>query len=421
MRVLWFVNIPLPEASLLMNEAVSPFGGWLVRASEELANQEGIELSIAFPQKGVNAFAKMKGRKITYYAFRPVRDNDRRLIDNNVILNGVLDEVQPDIVHIHGTELAHTLAAVNACKRQNRKVVISIQGVVSLIAAHVRADLPWRVVHGFTVRNLVKRDSVIGLQRLYRTRGRNEIEAIAKSDHVIGRTTWDRAWSQQVHPNVQYHLCNESLRSEFYKHRWSVSECERHSIFVSQGQYPAKGLHYAIEAMPLILQRFPDCKIYVGGRNMARPDTLRDRILMTYYGKYIGQLMREYGLEENVVFTGLLGEQGMCNRYLKSNVFVCPSSIENSPNSLGEAMILGVPCVASYVGGIPDMLTHESEGFMYQANAPHMLAHYVCEIFQNDDLAASFSENARARALRAHCVETNTARLLEIYGRILSE
>ena len=89
-------------------------------------------------------------------------------------------------------------------------------------------------------------------------------------------------------------------------------------------------------------------------------------------------------LERNVVFTGPLDEEKMCQRYLKSNVFVCPSSIENSPNSLGEAMVLGVPCVASDVGGVSDMLKHKEEGFVYQTDAPYMLAHYVCEIFENE-------------------------------------
>ena len=168
-----------------MNEVASPFGGWLVNTSRELAVQEGIDLLIAFPKNGVNSFVKLEGQKITYYAFRPVRDEDRRLIENNSMLDSILEEAQPDIVHIHGTELAHTLAAVNSCRRQKRKMVISIQGIVSLIATHVRADLPCKVVYGLTVRNLLRRDNVIGLERLFYRRGNNEIEAIRKTDHVM--------------------------------------------------------------------------------------------------------------------------------------------------------------------------------------------------------------------------------------------
>jgi len=120
-------------------------------------------------------------------------------------------------------------------------------------------------------------------------------------------------------------------------------------------------------------------------------------------------------LEGTIIFTGLLDEKQMCERYLQSNVFVCSSSIENSPNSLGEAMLLGVPCVASDVGGVSNMLTHKKDGFLYQADAPYMLAYYVCEIFSDNELVSNISNNARMKASRTHDKEKNTNDLINIY------
>jgi glycosyltransferase involved in cell wall biosynthesis len=176
-----------------------------------------------------------------------------------------------------------------------------------------------------------------------------------------------------------------------------------------------------LEAMPLVLNRFPNTKLYVGGQNITKADTLKDKLKMSSYGKYIKELIRRYQLEQHVTFTGILDEKQMCERYLKSHVFVCPSSIENSPNSLGEAMILGVPCVASDVGGVIDLLTHREEGFVYQTDAPYMLAHYVCEIFANDDLALQFSKKARIHAIKTHNKEENTKRMMEIYREIIGQ
>jgi len=421
MKILWLINIPLPEVSFLLNENPSPFGGWLINASKDLANQDGIELFIAFPKKRVNNYQKIEGEKITYYAFKPILNSEKRIVRSNQMFKDILNDVKPDLVHIYGTEFAHSLSLVNVCKAERVKVVISIQGLVSVYSKHIFASLPLKTIYGFTLRNLLRKDNVYGEMKSFNKRGKSEIKAIKNVDHIIGRTTWDKACTSHINPNAKYHFCNETLREEFYKYKWDIENCEKHTIFLSQGQYSIKGLHYVLEAMPLILKRFPDTKLYIGGKDIINSKSLKDRLFMTYYGKYIKKLIKRFNLEDNVFFTGPLNEKDMCKQYLKSNVFVCPSSIENSPNSLGEAMILGVPSVASDVGGVSDMLNHREDGFIYQSDAPYMLAHYVCEIFQNQNLAVKFSRQARKHAMITHNREENTKRLIEIYGDILGE
>lgn len=419
MKILWLINIPLPEASLLMNEKPSPFGGWLINASKDLVIQDGIELSIAFPKKRIKNLKKLKGDKITYFAFKPVKDKDKEIIENNDNFLEIIKEFKPDIVHIYGTELAHTLSMVNICNREKIKTVISIQGLVSVISKHINASLPFKVIYGFTLRNILRKDSVIGLQRLFVKRGKNEIETIKKVNHIIGRTTWDKACTSQINPNAKYYFCNETLRDEFYNYEWNVKKYEKYSIFLSQAHYPIKGFHFVLEAMPLILKRYPDTKVYISGKNITKSDTLKDKLLMTYYGKYIKKLIKDYKLEKNIIFTGYLDEKQMCERYLKSHVFVSSSTVENESNSLSEAKFLGVPCVASYVGGVTDRIEFGKDGFLYQHDAPYMLAHYVCEIFDNEDVALRFSKKAREHALKTHNKETNTQRIVEIYKKII--
>ena len=64
------------------------------------------------------------------------------------------------------------------------------------------------------------------------------------------------------------------------------------------------------------------------------------------------------------------------------------------------------------------MIKYKDEGFVYQTEAPCMLAHYVCEIIENEDLALKFSKNAREHALKTHDRDENTRKLIEIYGEI---
>ncbi|MHA6259955.1 glycosyltransferase family 4 protein [Sporosarcina sp. CAU 1771] len=419
MNILWLTNIPLPEASLLMNEKPTPFGGWLINTSEVLSSKSDFELSIAFPLNGRNSVGIMRGEKRSYYSFPAINNRNRALINNNKYLEEIIDISKPDIVHIFGTEYAHSLAMVNICKKKNVKAVISIQGLVSVIAKHYMASLPFNVQKSVTFRDFVKQDNLKQQQRKFVQNGEYEVKAINKIDHVIGRTTWDMACTEQINPNVHYHYCNETLREAFYKHTWNINKCEKHSIFISQGSYPLKGLHFMLEAMPIILERFPETKLIIGGNNITKVNTLKDKLKICSYGKYIRKLIIEKDLQSKVFFTGVLNEEKMCEQYLKSNVFVCPSSIENSPNSLGEAMILGVPCVAADVGGVSDLIKHQEEGFVYQSDAPYMLAHYVNRIFTDENLAIKLSEESKKRAEKTHDKTEVINKIIRIYKRVV--
>lgn len=418
MKILWLINIATPEASELLEEPSTPFGGWLVNASKCLSNTSNIDLSIAFPKAGKSQVLRLDGKKIKYYAFFPSYIKNGIGISINNQLEHIIRTCDPDIVHIFGTELPHTLSMINICSRRKIEAVISIQGLVSIYAKHYMAFLPENIQKKYSLRDLIKHDNLKQQQKKLAKRGDNEILSIKKINHVIGRTTWDKACTNQINPSVQYHFCNETLREEFYKHTWSFERCERFSIFVSQASSPIKGLHLIIQAMPLILCKFPDAKLYVAGSDITKHRTIIEIVKKTSYTKYIEKMIKQFKIDNKIIFLDLLNEVQMSNRYLESNVFVCPSSIENSPNSLGEAMLLGVPCVASDVGGISDMICHKTEGYVYQPDAPYMLAYYICEIFRNKEIALKFSFNARRHALKTHDRDSNLNQLLSIYKSI---
>jgi len=112
------------------------------------------------------------------------------------------------------------------------------------------ACLPAKIQNKFTVRDFIRQDNLKQQQKKFIKLGKFEIEALRKVKHIIGRTTWDRACAYQINPEAQYHFCNETLRDKFYKHTWDIEKCEKHSIFISQGSYSIKGLHFILEAMP---------------------------------------------------------------------------------------------------------------------------------------------------------------------------
>lgn len=409
MRILWLCNVELPLAAQMRGKPSSPYGGWLDQLSRTLLHQ-GHHLCVVYP---ANDMAQGAEGRFAYQTF--VSSNARQALIDAVLAR------QPDVVHIWGTEFAHSYIMTEALKSlgQINKAVISIQGLVSVHANHYVLKLPQRVIHGYTMRDALRRMNIYRGMADFRTRGVTEIRALRNVQHIIGRTSWDKACAKQIHPEAMYHHCGEILRRAFYQARWSLENCERHSIFVSQASYPIKGFHIMLEAMGEIVKRYPQARVYVAGHDPAYwGASFKLRLRRGYYGKYLVSLIRQYGLQNNVVFTGPLSEEQMCERFVKSHVFVSPSTIENSPNSLGEAMLLGMPCVSSYVGGVPDMLEDKKEGFLYQADAPYMLAYYVMQLFSDDALAARLGERARQRAMRTHDALINTEKLLNIYSCI---
>lgn len=421
MKILWLCNIMLPKIAKNLSLPPRSINGWLTAMSEELIKQENIDFSVSFPilTQAVPVEGSVAG--ITYYAFPLSGKNYTFCQATEDYLFSVLKKANPDIIHIFGTEFPHCLAMVRACERANllNHIVIDIQGLTSIYAYHYFAALPEKVVHSYSLRDIIKKDNIFHACEKYRKRGALEIEALKKVSHVLGRTDWDKACAEAINPDAVYHSCNRILRRTFYENRWSLESCERHSIFVSQWDYPIKGFHLLLEALPILLRCYPDLKVYTTGKSPLDKMEFKNRLKQNYYLIYIKKLIQKYHLKEHIVFLGReLDEQAMCRAFLHAHVFLSPSSIENSPNSLGEAMLLGLPCISSDVGGVKNMLKHGAEGFLYPYEEYYMIAHYISRIFDNDTLALQLSAAARKHAQRTHDPQQNLKALIQTYEEI---
>ena len=226
---------------------------------------------------------------------------------------------------------------------------------------------------------------------------------------------------ESVNPDAVYYPMNETMRPCFYEGAWSLDTCNKHQIFVSQADYPIKGFHYLLQALPAILKEFPDTKVMVSGNNILRGKGLLNRLKTSAYAKYIEKIIQENQLEDKIVFLGRLSAEQMKEQYLKCHTFVCPSVLENSPNSVAESMLLGTPVVAARVGGIPSMITDRKDGLLYTGNDVEELARTIIELWKDESvlpMSGRLAKAAVARAKEAHDPETNFNRLKEIYREI---
>lgn len=374
MKLLWITNNPMPPICPSIGITASVTGGWMFSLLKLLCLKSNYSITVATVYIGNEYIDKViEGVRYIILPLRgknPINYNQKL----ETLWKEVKENVAPDIVHIHGSEFPFGLAYVHACGGDN--VVVSIQGLISEIAKHYCDGLPLDVIKKRTFRDILRKDSIVEQKYKFTARGNYEIELLKSIHHIIGRTDWDRTHVRAINPNAKYYFCGETLRSTFYNTRWNFHRCEPHTIFVSQGSYPIKGLHIMLQALPYIINHYPDCKMYVGGTDITALPWYR----ISGYGKYLKDLISELNLETHVIFCGQMTEDKMRERYLKSNVFICPSSIENSSNSVGEAQVLRMPLLCSFVGGLPDIVDY-NRNLLYRFNDEILLAEKVIEIF----------------------------------------
>ena len=408
MKVLWILNSPLPEALSLLtgqSQTSKSTGSWACALADALVLNKDLQLFVAAPSPQVWNPRMMKGKHVTHFILPP---------DGNY-WKWVWDQVRPDVTHIHGTEYPLSLEFVKACG--SRHVVVSLQGLVSEYRYYFMGGIPEGLIRQYiSPRDIIRRDSLLTQSDNMARRGDIEVELLKSVQHVIGRTFWDKNVSTTINPEVNYHFCNEALREPFYSGSWAYKACIPHRIFLSQGHNPIKGAHTLFEALPAIIERYPDTSVHIAGPNILRGDRVIDRLLRSGFGRYLNDLLHRNHLTDVVSFIGESDADSIKKELLEANLYALVSAIENSPNSLCEAQILGVPCIASDVGGTSALIPDDSCGLLYPFGDKDALVTKILSSFKKSE---SF-DNARMRetASLRHNREQIRRDLMRIYDDV---
>lgn len=422
MRVLWSVFVTFPEVASLIGRKSEYACTWVKALSFHLQKRSDVKLAITSVHSG-KGLQKFEVANTTFY-FIP---NEKQVKKNgggakaSTYWSEIINDFEPDMVHIHGSEsmVSYELTKLDL----NVPVFLTLQGIISNYWKDEYAGLGLQdLLFNISLRDILRFSSIILDRQKTKRKSNLEKKLLENITYVGGRTTWDKVSSLALNPKLKYLYSPEMIRQEFYDTNcWDIHKVKKYRIFMHQGFKPIKGLHILLEAISILKPKYPGIELYMSGTNIMKNSTLKDRLLQPGYVKYLFKKIKQYRLEDCIHFTGVLDANQIIKELKKSHVMVIPSSIENSPNSLVEAQLVGIPCIASYVGGVPEMITHSEDGFLYTFNEPLLLAEYLSRLFKSDKLCESFSIKSYNNVRKQQGAEYVLNKTLENYKNIIED
>lgn len=411
MKILWFTNSP----AAAYEEKHVGTGGWLF--SLDQAIQEKVELHVAYhyPYKQ-NSFQRGSTWYHPIFTGNILIENiKRRFMPKyhkslvNVYLQ-IIKTVKPDLIHIHGSENNfHSVAG-----KTDIPIVLSVQGNPTVIAYKYDVGFKGKYVNvsleHFNFKTLLLGSSnyrsVLNDLKLM---SNMEVMDLPKINNFIGRTDWDRRITSVLSPHSKYYMVNETLRPLFYNNAWQM-ETPKDKLVIhtttSNGYF--KGFETVCHALQILNQYGIDVEWRVAG--ISESSSI-NRIAKKHLGKNYPQ--------RGLVLMGSLNEDALIDSMLTSHIYVMPSHIENSPNSLCEAMILGMPCITTLAGGSDSILINKKEGLVIQDGDPWSMAGAILELKNNWSQALCYGRAAREHAVQRHNKESIVESLIKTYQVII--
>lgn len=227
------------------------------------------------------------------------------------------------------------------------------------------------------------------------------------------------AVSRAVRDDYQHHLgladvevLYNYIDAAMYTGDWSDDRREwREKFFCSEKDYILlnvgrlhweKGQQFLIMAMEEILRSIPTAKLILVGAGSDESDL---KVLAT-----------KRKVEGAVIFAG---QQGDIRRFLAmADVFVLPSNFEGLPIALLEAMAMGLPVIATRVGGIPEVIDHGVDGLLIPPAYPHGIVEAVIQLHGDPELCRALRQQARLTVEQRFCVSVGIPQLESLYQRI---
>lgn len=393
MKILWFTNTPS-----LYDQGKHHYhgGGWI--ESLELLLKTETDIS-----HGVSFFHKSDEKKTIigdtiYYPLLRKSSKERPI---NAILTKlkpsdysvsikkfieIIDDFKPDVIHIFGSEECFGLIA----KYTEIPVIIHIQG---LLNPYFNAYFPPGLgVFDLFLRNIINPYQFLLLLnslKAFKNNAQRERIILSSVKNFMGRTDWDKQLVKLQSPNSTYYYCSEILRDDFYTEvSWQIKSRKKIILCSTISDVMYKGYDLILKTAQLLKESSDlDFDWIIFG---ISPNNKLEKYFKIKYNNV------------NVFPQGAVDAKVLVDNLLNCDIFIHPSYIDNSPNSICEAQILGVPIISTYVGGIPSLIENNITGTLIPSNDPYYLAANIARYSENKEEFGTMATAAQAIAKNRH-------------------
>jgi len=329
--------------------------------------------------------------KFHYPSFMPV-DKLFLYYLNSLRLTAELRSIRPDIIHAHGTEFSYAISAV----RSGFKTLISVQGLI----------------------NLIFKDSGRVFFKLSRYLER---AALRQGKYFIPKSNFVKNYVKELNPSA-FFFDIENIIGEAYFHAEAAPIKDPQIIFVGSLQR-SKGIEDLLNAFAMVRS---GNLVVIGA---ATETELRNRwiTLSKYFGKgtptyseHLATMVRDLQIAGRVQFRNKQPSSVIADELSKSKVLVLPSYMENKPNVIMEALVVGIPVVAYNVGGIPDLIQDGYNGYLVEPGHIKELAGRIETIINDTVLFEKLSHNAKSSVANKFEAATVAKKTYEAYVQIVN-
>lgn len=417
MRILWFSITPSLAAKKVSRNTDG--SSWVESLEKELTSFPDIELGIVFKkQVKMPREIEVEGSNTRYFMVPqyPIGKMeqwfDRCLArpfskKNLPHYLKVVKDFKPDVILFFGTEFDYPLI-IPELKVPS---IIWFQGNLTVYNEMYENGIQIRKTFFYeSIKRFLKCYTIYHEYRLFLRRVEREKRIFSFAKNFIGRTAWDKRVVRIMAPQANYFHVDEALREPFWKHQWSAHENrDKYIVTTVIRGLLYKGLETIYKAA-ILMQATLDKDFEWNVIGVAEGSV------------YVRAAQKEAKYDNTHSTVRLLGSKHgdeLVRQLTKADVYVHPSHIENSSNAIQEAMLLGMPIVATNVGGTPNLLTDNKEGLLVQSKDPYAMAGAILELLDSTEKSIKMGHNARLRGLKRNDNKKICEELIKTFSKVI--